>query len=414
MQILRPRGAHDAEIDRVVGEILATVREEGDAALLRYARRFDSVDLTQRGFRVTAEEIDTALRHVSGEFLKALSVARKNIARYHARQRQKSWSLKAGGVRLEQRFQPLRRVGIYVPGGKAAYPSTVLMNAIPASIAGVGDIVIVTPCSPEGQIRPEVLAAARLCGVEEIYRIGGAHAIAALAYGTRSIRPVDKITGPGNAYVASAKKQVFGTVGIDMIAGPTEVVIVAESHAHPAHIAADLIAQAEHDERASSILLTTDAALAEKVGREIRSQLSSAPRGAIARQSLDAFGALVIVGSLEEAAAIVDRIAPEHLEVLLRRPRQFVARVSNAGAIFVGGWSTEALGDYILGPNHTLPTQATARFSSALGVQDFMRFTNIIEVSRGGFRALAGHVEVLARAEGLTGHEASVRIRRDA
>ena len=411
--VVRPRPATDPDVDRVVAGILAGVREGGDAALLRYARRFDSVDLSRRGLRVGSDEITAALAAVPREVRTALSVARKNIAAYHARQKQKSWTLKRVGVRLQQRYLPLNRVGIYVPGGKAAYPSTVLMNAIPASIAGVADVVMVTPCSPDGFIRPEVLAAAHMCGIREIYRIGGAQAIAALAYGTESIKAVDKITGPGNAYVASAKKQVFGTVGIDMIAGPTEVVIVAEGNANPVYIAADMIAQAEHDERASSILLTTDETLVGNVERELVRQLGSAPRGAIARKALEAYGALVVVKSLADAAAIVDRIAPEHLEVLVRRPRAFVRKVRNAGAIFVGEWSTEALGDYILGPNHTLPTQSTARFSSALGVQDFMRFSNVIEVSRKGFRSVAPYVEALARAEGLAGHEASVRLRRE-
>jgi histidinol dehydrogenase len=412
-EILRPRMALDPEVDSLVSGILGAVRAEGDAALIRFARQFDSVDLAERGLRVGRDEIRAAVSAVSGEFRKALDVARKNIARYHRRQIQKSWTFRAEGMRLEQRYLPLNRVGIYVPGGKAAYPSTVLMNAIPALIAGVPEVVMVTPCSSGGSIRPEVLVAADECGVREIYRVGGAQAIAALAFGTESIRAVDKITGPGNAYVASAKKQVFGVVGIDMIAGPTEVVIVAEGKASPVSIASDMIAQAEHDERASSILLTTDRSLIAEVERELRRQLESAPRGTIARRALEDHGALVLVRSLAEAAAIVNRIAPEHLEVLVLRPREFVAKIRNAGAIFVGEWSTEALGDYILGPNHTLPTQSTARFSSALGVHDFMKFSNIIEVNERRFRSVAHSVEVLARAEGLAGHEASVRMRRE-
>jgi histidinol dehydrogenase len=287
------------------------------------------------------------------------------------------------------------------------------MNAIPAAIAGVPEIVMATPCGKDGTIRPEVLLAASLCGVKEIYRIGGAQAIAALAFGTETIRPVDKITGPGNAYVTAAKKLVYGSVGIDMIAGPTEVVIVADASANPVYIAADMIAQAEHDELASPILITTSAGLLPEVEKEIAKQLKDAPRREIANQALENCGALVLVASLEDAISLVNELAPEHLEVQVRRPQGFISKVTNAGAIFVGQWSTEALGDYLVGTNHTLPTMSTARFSSALSVFDFLHFTNVIEVSEKRFRMLSPHLEVLAKAEGLYGHAASAAVRRE-
>lgn len=405
------------EINRVIEEqvrvILDRVRREGDAALLDFTRAFDSPAIDTVGIQVSARDIDAAARAVSLEFLKGLRAAKRNIVRFHEKQRQKSWVLRGSGMLLEQKFFPLRRVGIYVPGGKAAYPSTVLMNAIPAALAGVKEIVMVTPCGGDGTIRPEVLAAARLCGVREIYRVGGAQAIAALAFGTGTIRPVDKITGPGNAYVAEAKRQVFGQVGIDMIAGPTEVVVVADRSANPDFIAADLIAQAEHDEEAQAICLTPDEGLVGSVQTALDRRIVAAPRRAIASRSLKEQGAFVLVKNLAQAAEIVNSIAPEHLEVMVRDPRRFVAKVRTAGAIFVGSWSSEAFGDYLAGPNHTLPTLGTARFSSALSVADFLRFTNIIEIRRGGAHAMSRHVEVLAAAEGLDGHAASARARRE-
>jgi histidinol dehydrogenase len=303
-------------------------------------------------------------------------------------------------------------VGIYIPGGKAAYPSTVLMNAVPAAIAGVKEIVMVTPCNRDGKILPEVLVAAAECGIREVYRIGGAQAIGALAFGTESIRRVDKITGPGNAYVAAAKKMVFGTVGIDMIAGPTEVVILADETAEPAFVAADLIAQAEHDELAWPVLVTTSPRLAEQVIGEVTVRLESAERRAVAGRSLADHGVAVIVKSRSAAVELVNALAPEHLEVILRRPHDAVRMVRHAGSVFVGHWAAEALGDYIAGPNHTLPTLGTARFSSPLGVHDFVKFTNIIELSKKGMARIAPHAEALAEAEGLFGHAASVRIRR--
>jgi len=393
--------------------IIERIEDEGDAALLRYTREFDCPVIDTIGLRIQDEEIEAAYAAVTKEVLRALRLARSNIKRFHKRELPKSWTLKSKGLRLEQRFQPLSRVGIYVPGGKAAYPSTVLMNAIPAAIAGVREIVMVTPCNKEGRITPEVLVAARECGVTEIYRIGGAQAVAALAYGTATIRAVDKITGPGNAYVAAAKQILFGRVGIDMIAGPTEVVIVADESAPAVYIAADLIAQAEHDQDASPILITTSSVVAQAVESEVETQLKQAPREAIARTAFERNGLILLVSSLDEAAEAVNLLAPEHLEVMVKRPRRFARRIINAGAIFVGPWSSEALGDYVAGPNHTLPTSGTARFSSALSVYDFLKFTNIIECSRKRMGKLAPYAEALATVEGLHGHAVSLRLRRE-
>jgi histidinol dehydrogenase len=343
-----------------------------------------------------------------------LRAAHKSITAFHRKQRPSSWTLRTPGSRLEQRYRALDRVGIYVPGGKAAYPSTVLMNAIPARIAGVQDVVMTTPCSREGKIAPAVLVAAAECGITEVYRIGGAQAVGALAYGTESIRRVDKITGPGNAYVAEAKRLVFGVVGIDMIAGPTEVVIVADDTARAEFVAADLLAQAEHDELASPICITTSTALSRRIGEEVKSRLADAPRRLVAARAFSAQGVIAIVPSLSVAADVVNALAPEHLEVMTRSPATFARRIRHAGSIFLGPWSAEALGDYIAGPNHTLPTVGTARFSSPLGVMDFMKFSNVITLTRSRVRAVAPHVEALAEAEGLYGHAASVRIRREA
>ena len=402
----------DLVIEEKVRDILEHVRKEGDEAATTYTRQLDCGLIDSLGLVVPGREVDAAYKKVSRDFLDALKTARKNIEQFHKKQLPKSWTMQAPGRKLQHRVTPLDRVGIYIPGGKAAYPSTVLMNAIPAAIAGVKEIVMMTPCSREGKISPEVLVAAGECGVSEIYRIGGAQAIAALAYGTESIKRVDKITGPGNAYVAAAKKMVYGTVGIDVIAGPTEVVIVADGQARPDFIAADLIAQAEHDERAVPILITTEPKLAAEVSLEIDLQLESAPRRDIARRALDQQGVLIRVHSLADAAKLVNQLAPEHLEVLLANPEPFVSKVKHAGSIFVGSWSTEALGDYAAGPNHTLPTSGTARFSSPLSVLDFVKFSNIITFNRKEFERLADSVETLARVEGLYGHAASVAIRR--
>ncbi len=402
----------DPVIEAKVREIVERVRNEGDEAVTTYTRQLDCGLIDSLGLLVSEREVDAAYKKVSAEFRRALKTAKKNIEQFHKRQLPKSWALNSRGRKLEQRVTPLNRVGVYIPGGKAAYPSTVLMNAIPAAIAGVKEIVMTTPPSRDGKISAEVLAAARECGITEIYRIGGAQAIAALAYGTESIRRVDKITGPGNAYVAAAKQLVYGSVGIDVIAGPTEVVIVADRQARPELVAADLIAQAEHDERAIPICIVLDAAVAGAICTQLDAQLEDAPRREIARRALEQQGAIIQVPSLTTAAELVNEFAPEHLEILLAMPESFARKIKHAGSIFLGNWSTEALGDYAAGPNHTLPTSGTARFSSPLGVLDFVKFTNLITFSKKEFERLADPVETLAKVEGLFGHAASIAIRR--
>ena len=409
-QLSDRRAADTTSIEPRVREILQAVQHDGDAALLRLTRELDCPAIERIGLRVGAGEIDRAYSRVGKKFLKALRAARTNVKRYHRRQLPRSWKLESKGMTLEQRFFPLQRVGIYVPGGKAAYPSTVLMNAIPALIAGVPEIAMVTPPDREGAIAPSVLVAAAECGITEIYRVGGAQSIAALAFGTETIRRVDKITGPGNAYVAVAKRLLFGQVGIDSVAGPTEVVIVADQTARPDFVAADMIAQAEHDEDASAILLTTSTTLAQQVELSISVQLERTRRERIARASLDRHGAIVLVATLKDAANLVNELAPEHLEVMVHQAERFAAKITRAGAIFLGPWSTEAIGDYIAGPNHTLPTMGTARFSSALSVADFVRFSSVVDLSKKRFLKLAPHVDVLAEAEGLDGQGASVRV----
>lgn len=412
-RLLRRRHAPDPDVVARARAIVEAVAQEGDRAVFRFTRELDCPLIDQLGLRVPVEETEQAYASVSKEFLAALRVARKNITRFHKRQIPVSWVLKQRGIVLEQRFSPIERVGIYVPGGKAAYPSTVLMNALPATIAGVPEVVMVTPVDLNGRIGPEVLVAAAECGVTEIYRIGGAQAVAALAFGTETIRPVDKITGPGNAYVAAAKQLVFGRVGIDMIAGPTEVVVIADSTADPRFVAADLIAQAEHDQDATPICIVTSSVLAQQVELQINVQLGQAPRANIARAAFDRNGLMVVVRSLKEASDITNLLAPEHLEIMTAHPRRVAKRIRHAGAIFLGAWSTEALGDYVAGPNHTLPTSGTARFSSALNVADFMKFSTIVDCGQKRFRKLAAHGEVLAKAEGLAGHAASMAIRRE-
>ncbi len=413
---VRSRVARRLAADTTVGDqvrsILDNVRAKGDAAVLEYTRTFDCPVIERVGLRVTEAEIAAAYKDVDERFLSALRKAIRNVARFHKRQLPRSWAIKQKGLKLQQRFAPVRRAGMYVPGGKAAYPSTVVMNAIPATIAGVAEIAMTTPCDVYGNILPEVLIAAKECGVSEIYRIGGAQAIGALAYGTATIPAVDKITGPGNAYVAAAKQQVFGVVGIDMIAGPTEVVVIADESANPTYIAADLIAQAEHDELASAICITTSPEIAELVSMEVERLQRDSPRKAIVARAMENHGSVIVVSDLAAAVELANAIAPEHLEVQVRKPGPVVRRITNAGAIFIGEWSTEALGDYMAGPNHTLPTSGTARFSSALSVFDFMKFTNIVECSEQQFLALAPHIEALADVEGLAGHAASVRVRR--
>jgi histidinol dehydrogenase len=399
------------EVQRAVDEIVAAVRARGDEALLEYTARFDGYRCEAAGLRI-GEADWRAERDVAEDVRAALAYAAARIERYHKEAAPRAWRItdEHGSV-LGQEIRPLDRVGIYVPGGRAVYPSTVLMTAIPARVAGVREIVLVTPPAPDGSVSPVVLAAARIAGVTEAYRVGGAQAIAALAYGTATIRPVDKIVGPGNIYVALAKRRVFGQVGIDMVAGPSEVVVVADRSATAAWIAADLLAQAEHDPMARAILITDSAALIDAVAAAVAEQLGGLPRRAIARESLEANGALVLAADLSQAVEIANRLAPEHLGLHVSDPERLLPAVRHAGAIFLGHWSPEAVGDYVAGPNHVLPTAGTARFSSPLGTEDFVKRSSVIGYSDRGLAAALGAIRALTRAEGLDAHGASAAIR---
>jgi histidinol dehydrogenase len=402
----------DAEdVEAAVREILAAVAQRGDAALIELTQRFDRLDLNRVGMRVTAAEIAAAAADCEASALDALKFAHQRISAYHARQKPTDERfVDALGVELGHRWTPIAAVGLYVPGGTAAYPSSVLMNAVPAKVAGVPRLVMVVP-APDGKLNALVLAAARLAGIDEIFRVGGAQAIAALAYGTHSIAPVEKIVGPGNAYVAAAKRLVFGKVGIDMIAGPSEVLILADRTGEPDWIAADLLAQAEHDAAAQSILITDDAPLADAVERALERQLTLLPRAKTAAASWRDFGAVIVVRDLGDAIPLVDAIAPEHLEIVAQGADALVARIRNAGAIFIGAHTPEAIGDYVGGPNHVLPTARSAKFSSGLGVLDFMKRTSILKCGPDQLRALAPAALALGEAEGLAAHARSVAIR---
>ena len=400
-----------ADVETAVRDIIADVVARGDAALVDLSRRFDRVDLAQTGLRITADEITAAKKACNPRALEALALARDRIEAYHVRQKPKDERFTdAIGVELGSRWTAIEAVGLYVPGGTAAYPSSVLMNAVPAKVAGVPRIVMVVP-APDGKLNPLVLAAAKLAGADEIYRVGGAQAVAALAYGTQTIKPVAKIVGPGNAYVAAAKRLVFGKVGIDMIAGPSEVLVVADANANPDWIAADLLAQAEHDEAAQSILITDNAALAAAVEQAVQAQLAALPRIAIASASWRDFGAVIVVEKLEQAVPLVDAIAPEHLELIVSDPEPMIARIRNAGAIFIGGHTPEAIGDYVGGSNHVLPTARSARFSSGLGVLDFVKRTSILKCGPAQLEKLGSAAIALGEAEGLEAHARSVAIR---
>jgi histidinol dehydrogenase len=399
------------DVDAAAREIVAAVRRDGDAALAALTQRFDGFDPGKVGLRVSAEEIAAAVAASEPEALAALELARARIESHHRRQlpRDERYTDEIG-AELGWRWTAVESVGLYVPGGLASYPSSVLMNAVPAKVAGVPRVVMAVP-SPGGRINPLVLAAAHLAGVAEIYRIGGAQAIAALAYGTQSIAPVVKIVGPGNAYVAAAKRQVFGTVGIDSIAGPSEVLVIADTGNDPEWIAADLLAQAEHDAAAQAIVMTDDNGFAEAVAAAVARQLQQLPRGNIAAASWEAFGAVIVLRSLDEAPALADRIAAEHLEVVTADPERLAARIRNAGAIFLGRHTPEAIGDYVAGSNHVLPTARSARFSSGLGVNDFMKRTSILRLDAAALARLAPAAATLARAEGLEAHRRSVTVR---
>ncbi|MBL8552948.1 MAG: histidinol dehydrogenase [Phenylobacterium sp.] len=396
------------EVDAIVRDVLAAVRAEGVSALLRYAREFDKVELTEATLRVSAAEIAEGAAACSAEVREAIAFAAARIRAYHERQRPADQRfVDAAGVELGWRWGPLEAVGIYVPGGRAAYPSTVLMNAVPAAAAGVGRIAMVTP---PGRLQPAVLAAAKEAGVTEIWRVGGAQAVAALAYGAGPIRPVDKIVGPGNAFVTAAKRRVYGAVGIDALAGPSEIVVVADGANDPDWIAADLLSQAEHDPAAQSILITDDAAFAARVEAAVEVQLSALATGADARASWETHGA-VVIAPLDESPALVDQIAPEHVEFALDHPERLADRVRHAGAIFLGRHAPEAVGDYVAGSNHVLPTSRAARFSSGLSLHDFLKRTSIVKCDAASFAALAPATIALAEAEGLPAHARSAAIR---
>ena len=406
--LTRYSAARDASVERVVKAIIAGVRRRGDAAVLAYSRRFDGVRARSvAALEVSRKEIRNSLKQISAKERKALNQAAIRIRRFHEKQRSRSWQFReADGTLLGQQVQPLERVGIYVPGGKAAYPSSVLMNAIPAKVAGVGEIVMVSP-NPA----PLVLAAAVIAGVDRVIAIGGAQAIAALACGTRSVPRVDKIVGPGNAYVAEAKRQVFGAVGIDMIAGPSEILVICDGGTDPDWVAMDLFSQAEHDELAQAILVSPRKSFLDKVERSIGRLLPEMAREKIIRASLAGRGALIQARSLDEACRIANRIAPEHLELSVAKPRLLLPKLKHAGAIFLGRWSSEAVGDSCAGPNHILPTGGTARFSSPLGVYDFEKRSSLIGVSRSGARKLGRLAATLARGEGLQAHARSANMR---
>ncbi len=394
-----------------VRAILVDVRTRGDAALLEYTARFDRVTLAPETLRVPEESLAAAWEHLSAEDQKTFSLAYERIEAYHREERTRSWMMTGpAGEMLGQLVVPLERVGIYVPGGKAAYPSSVLMNAIPARVAGVSEIVMVTPPSAE-RTNPLTLAAAYRCGINKVYRVGGAQAVAALAYGTQTIAAVDKIVGPGNIFVAVAKKLVFGEVGIDMVAGPSEILVIADESANPNFIAADLLSQAEHDEEAKGILVTPSESLAEKVRSSVISQLPTLPRRSILQKAIDEYGCIIVTNSLAQAVHLANRLAPEHLLLAVQDPFSLLGAIRHAGSVFLGHFSPVAAGDYLAGPNHVLPTSGTARFSSPLGVYDFVKHISITYFDRSQLEGLGGHITRLARFEGLEAHARSVEVR---
>jgi histidinol dehydrogenase len=412
ISLLKKRASTSVRVDdiqKTVRKIIIDVQRNGDRAVRKYTRKFDSVDL--KNLAASKREIELSARKVDMKFLAALKKAAARIRKFHELQKEKSWQFTEEGITLGQIIRPLNRVGIYVPGGKAFYPSTVLMNVIPAQVAGVKEIALCVP-TPLGNINPHVAAAIKMLDVDEIYRIGGAQAVAAFAYGTETITRVDKIVGPGNIYVAVAKKMVFGDVGIDMVAGPSEILIIADKTGDPSFIASDLLSQAEHDEMASSVLITDSVDLVGKVKKELKTQMAHLKRKEIARKSLRKYGAIIIVKNLNNAARISNSIAPEHLEIMTEKPADYARNINNAGAIFLGKWTPEPLGDYAAGPNHTLPTGGTARFSSPLGVYDFIKRTSLLNATKKGFIGLSDTVETLADTEGLEAHGNTIRVRK--
>lgn len=403
------------DVDAAVAAIIAEVREKGDAAVISYTSKFDRLDLTPETLAFTAEEIAAEVAKVPAAERAALELAAERIRSYHARQMpvaEERWA-EPTGAELGWRWTPVSAAGLYVPGGLASYPSSVLMNAIPAKVAGVERLVVVCP-TPGGAVNPLVLLAAQIAGVDVVYRIGGAQAVAALAYGTATIAPVDKITGPGNAYVAAAKRRVFGRVGIDMIAGPSEILVIADATANPEWLALDLLSQAEHDASAQALLLTPDAEFAEAVVAAVEKRLETLARREIAGASWRDFGAVIVTRDLAEAAALSNRVAPEHLELCVADPEALSAEITHAGAIFLGQWTPEAIGDYVGGPNHVLPTARSARFSSGLSVMDFLKRTTLAKMTPEALRAIGPAAETLAQSESLEAHGLSVRARLDA
>ncbi|SHI94729.1 histidinol dehydrogenase [Malonomonas rubra DSM 5091] len=400
-----------AGIEETVKNIIADVRKRGDVALFELTAKFDKLELDVDSLEVTEEEIEAAMAQISAESLSALQLAAERIADYHAKQKQETWiSTDESDVLVGQMVRPLDRVGIYVPGGKATYPSSVLMNAVPAKVAGVEEVIMVVPM-PNGEVNPHVLAAAKISGVDRIFKLGGAQAVAALAYGTDSVPRVDKITGPGNIYVATAKQLVFGQVDIDMIAGPSEILVINDGSGNAAHIAADLLSQAEHDELASSVLVTSCEKMAAAVQAEVEKQLSELSREGIARKSIDDYGAIILAQNLDEAIAFSNRIAPEHLELAVDSPFDILPQIKHAGAVFMGHHTPEAAGDYLAGPNHTLPTGGTARFFSPLSLDDFVKKSSIVSFSQAGLQRLGNEIVHIAELEGLEAHAKSVSIR---
>ena len=400
------------EQEQIVNDILANIRENGDSALFEYTKNFDKVEICAETVKVTQEEIDEAYSQVDDDLLRVIRRAMKNIEDYHELQKQNSWiETKPDGTILGQKVTPLQRVGVYVPGGKAAYPSSVLMNVVPAKVAGVDEIIMCTPPGKDGKVYPTTLVTANEAGVHTIYKVGGAQAIGAMAFGTESVPVVDKIVGPGNIFVALAKKAVFGYTGIDSVAGPSEVLVLADETANPRYVAADLLSQAEHDQMACAILITTSADLASEVAKEIEGFVKVLERREIIQASLDNYGAILVAENMDEAIEAVNAVASEHLEIVTKDPFEVMTRVRNAGAIFLGESSSEPLGDYFAGPNHVLPTNGTARFFSPLGVDTFIKKSSIISYSRAALEAVHEDVETFAKAEGLTAHANSIHVR---
>ncbi|HEY6199422.1 MAG TPA: histidinol dehydrogenase [Candidatus Binatia bacterium] len=409
--VARNRG-NGAGVDETVAAIVRAVREKGDRALFDFTRRFDGVKLDRRSVEVSKKEIAAAVKEVPARNLRTLRLAARRITAFHRRQLEKSWGYRDPlGMYLGQRIAPLARAGVYVPGGKASYPSTVLMNTIPAKVAGVKEVIMTSPAGRDGRMNPLILAAAKIAGVDRIFRVGGAQAIAALAYGTESIPKVDKIVGPGNIYVATAKRLVFGEVAIDSIAGPSEILLLADHSADPEHVAADMLSQAEHDELAAALCVTPSASLAGRIRAALERQVRDGKRRAITLKALENYGAIIVCRGLGEAVEIANSIAPEHIELILREPERWARQIKNAGALFVGPYSAPPLGDYMAGPNHVLPTGGSARFFSPLGTYDFLKRMSVIRAEKRALRALAPEIARLARLEGLDDHARAVEAR---